>query len=378
MVKFIDLSRIYDRYKEEVHEAVFSCFKHHRWILGPELEAFEEEVKAYLRSKYALGVASGTSALVLALRALSIVRFGKEFFSSNELIVTTPFTFVATGEAILRAGGRPLFVDVEDRSLNLSPVALERAIERYGGNIVGVVVVHLYGKPCDLSAIYEICSDHGLFLVEDCAQAFGATWNGRMVGTFGDVSSFSFFPTKNLPGIGDGGMVVTNDPELYEVLLKLRNHGGKDKYKIEHIGYNARLDTVQASVLRVYLRHISELLESRRWVAERYSRSFSQLDKSLLLPEQKDHSFNLYTIQVSNGRREDLIGYMKERRVGWGVYYPVLLNEMEPIKKRSLSMPTPVAERAKNEVLSLPCFPFMSEEEVEEVIKVVSERLLQP
>ncbi len=373
MVKFIDLYRIYERYRDEVDEVIRNCFTHQRWVFGPELEAFESEVRNFLGVRYAMGVSSGTDALVLSLRALAIKR-GQEFFSRDQLVITTPFTFVATAESIIRSGASVLFVDIEEGDLNISVSAIEEAVKRYKGQVVGVVAVHLYGRPCRIKEISELCSRYNLFLVEDCAQAFGAEYNGRKVGGFGDVGAFSFFPTKNLPGIGDGGLVSTNDTELYEILTALRNHGGKDKYNIRHIGYNARLDTIQSAVLRIYLRHIKELISSRREIGEAYNKAFSQFTEKLRLPPISNHIYNLYTLQILDNR-DRLVSELEKDGIGYGIYYPVLVSEMPPIKNYALSLPLPISQKAKERVLSLPCFPFMSSSEVQQVIQSVLRHL---
>ncbi len=375
MVPFIDLSRLYERLRSEVDEAVKACFGHQRWILGPELEKFESAFADALGAKHAIGVASGTDALVLGLRAIAIARYGEEFFSRDKLVITTPFTFSATAEAIIRAGATPLFVDVDYETMNLSVEAVRRAVREYRDRVVGMVVVHLYGYPADVGGVTGIAEEDGLFLVEDCAQAFGSRVGDKMVGTFGDVGAFSFFPTKNLPGIGDGGMVVTNDDELREVVSALRNHGGKDKYALDYLGYNSRLDTIQSAVLLVHLRHFDVIARERARIADYYFDRLSSL-KGLALPPHPDGIidpvYNLFTVRVSPGRREELSGYLAKQGIGVGIYYPKLVSEMPPMSARSVSTRLSNARRLTEEVLSLPCFPFLTAQEQDEVVQAIS------
>ncbi len=374
MVPFVDLTRLYEKFKTEVDEAVRACFDHQKWILGPEVEEFESAFAGALGAKYGIGVASGTDALLLGLRAITIVRYGKEFFEQDELVITTPFTFSATAESIIRSGARPLFVDVDYDTMNLSVEGVKEAIRKYGRRIVGMVVVHLYGYPADVEGLVAVAKENGLFLIEDCAQAFGSRVRGKMVGTFGDVGAFSFFPTKNLPGIGDGGMVVTSDGDLCEVVSALRNHGGKDKYALDYLGYNSRLDTVQSAVLSVHLRHFGVIAQERSRIARHYFDRLASIE-TLALPPAPDGViepvYNLFTVRIEE-KRGELADFLHSRGIGVGIYYPKLVSDMPPISARSVSTELSTARRLTREVLSLPCFPFLTPQEQEEVVQAIS------
>jgi len=258
-IPMLDLYAEYVYMKDEIDAAVQKCLKHQHWILGPEVKELEDKISQYLGIKHCIAVSSGTDALVLSLRALAIKFKGQEYFNNSDCIITTPFSFVATGDTILRSGATPIFVDIDSKTYNINPEDIEMYLLNHHSSItkiVGLVVVNLYGLPCNMDKIMSIAKEYDLFVVEDCAQSFGAKWNGKYTGTFGDAGCFSFFPSKNLGGFGDGGMVSTNDDEIAEIVRMLIKHGGKDKYNVEHIGYNARLDTFQAAVLLAKFKYL--------------------------------------------------------------------------------------------------------------------------
>ena len=370
-VPFIDLQRIYRRIEKDINSAVSELFASQRWILGPEVERLEKAFSDYIGVEGAVGVASGTDALLLSLRAQALSRYDRQFFCRDEYIITTPFTFVATAEAIIRSGATPLLVDIGE-DFNISVSEIERAVSSYR-NVVGILPVHLYGCPADMGAIMEIAKRYDLFVVEDCAQAFGAMISGRYAGSFGDHGAFSFFPTKILPGIGDGGMVTCGDRALCDILKALRNHGGIDKYNIEYIGYNSRLDSIQAAAIGLYLKHVKEFIRERQRVARMYIAGLSDV-KDLILPKDRDtHVFNLFTLRLRGSLDRDRIcQHLNNKGIGVGVYYPVLLNEMRGIKDYIVvAGDLRQAVRASKEVLSLPIFPYMKNEEVEYVVDVL-------
>ena len=342
----------------ELEEAFRRVMRSGRYILGPEVEAFEEEVAAYLRVKHAIGVNSGTDALVIALRALGV--------GPGDEVITTPFTFFATAEAISLVGATPVFVDIDPRTFNINPDLIPSAITP---RTKAILPVHLYGLPAEMDPILEIARSHGLKVLEDCAQAFGATYKGKKVGTLGDAGGFSFFPTKNLGGFGDGGLIVTNSDEVADLARMLRAHGSRRKYYNERVGYNSRLDALQAAFLRVKLRHVDAWNEARRQVASRYNELLAGLS-GLVLPEvSPGHVFHQYTVRVLGGRNRVAEALAREG-VGTMVYYPVPLHRLPVYAHMGAALPE--AERAAREVLSLPIGPHLnpsSQEGVSEALK---------
>jgi len=345
---------------EEVQAAALRVLRSGRYILGPEVEAFEEEAAQYLGVKHAIGVNSGTDALVIALRALGV--------GPGDEVITTPFTFFATAEAISLVGATPVFVDIDPRTFNIHPELVEPAITE---RTKAILPVHLYGRPAEMGPILEVARRHGLKVLEDCAQAFGATYKGRKVGTLGDAGAFSFFPTKNLGGFGDGGLIVTDSDEVAEWARMLRAHGSKRKYYNEAIGYNSRLDALQAAFLRVKLPHVDAWNEARRRVASRYNELLAGLP-GLVLPEVSEgHVFHQYTVRVLGGKRDEVQRALEGQGIGTMVYYPVPLHRLPVYAHMGLSLPE--AERAAQEVLSLPMGPALDLESQVWVTKALEE-----
>ncbi len=342
-----------------------------QFILGPQVKELEQEIAKYLNIKHCIGVASGTDALILSLRALAIKTKGEEYFSPEDEIITTPFTFTATGGAILRAGATPVFVDIDPGTYSIRPDKIHQAISP---RTIGIIPVHLYGQSCSMDTILDLAKDHKLFIVEDVAQAFGARYKGELLGNIGDAGAFSFFPSKNLGGFGDGGMISTNDDEIANLVQVLRKHGGKDKYNVEHIGYNSRLDTLQAAVLLVKLKHVNRLNELRRKVAAFYGQHL-QDHPGLSLPTEIDgghHVFHQYTLRIAAGKRDGYQNELQKRGIASAVYYPVPLHQMKVFNGKSrVFHPLIEAEKACQEVLSLPIEPLLTEEELQHVVKTV-------
>ncbi len=248
-IPMLDLKREYAYMKKDIDAAIKRCLDHQRWILGPEVKELEDNVATYLGVRHCVGTSSGTESLLLSLRALAIKLKGAEYFEKADQIITTPFTFTATGDTILRSGATPVFVDIDPVTFNIDPVKIREFLTRHStlgarhSRVMGIMPVHLYGQSCNMDEIMKIAEEHNLFVLEDVAQAFGGMWKDKKLGSIGTVGAFSFFPSKNLGGFGDGGMVATNDAEVAELLRMLLKHGGRDKYNVDHIGYNARLDT---------------------------------------------------------------------------------------------------------------------------------------
>jgi dTDP-4-amino-4,6-dideoxygalactose transaminase len=371
-VPMLDLRLEYDFMKKDIDAAIKRCLEHQKWIQGPEVKEFETKVAEYLCVRYCIGVSSGTEALVLSLRALAIKTKGQEYFDRSDEIITTPFTFVATGDAILRAGATPVFVDIEPLSFNVDTEQIRQYLTSGNkGNVVGIVPVHLYGKACQMDGIKTIGKEHDLFIVEDVAQAFGGRWKETKLGVIGNTGCFSFFPSKNLGGFGDGGMVSTGDKEIADLIQMLLKHGGKDKYNVDHIGYNARLDTLQAAVLLAKMRHIEELSKRRVTIAESYNNNLQGVGGLTLPIITKGHVFNQYTIRVAGDRRDALQEHLAIKGISTMVYYPLPLHLMKLFDGgRGKTYGTLAhATRAAEEVLSLPIEPLMGNGEVERVIE---------
>jgi dTDP-4-amino-4,6-dideoxygalactose transaminase len=370
-VPLLDLKREYEYLKVEIDKAISKALAHQHWILGPEVQELERQVAQYVGVPHAVGLASGTDALLLALRALALKTRGREFFDRGDEIVTTPFTFVATADTILHAGATPVLADIQPDTFNLDPVAAERA---FGPKTVGIIPVHIYGQACDMAPLLALAAERKLFVLEDCAQSFGAEYKGRKAGSMGDIAAFSFFPSKNLAAFGDAGMVATGDAELAELVGTLRKHGGKDKYNVETLGYNSRLDTLQAAILLAKLPHLDDFNRRRRAVAAAYSEALSALG-TVIVPAEAPwgtHVFHQYTLRIRNGRRDDLAKHLKARGVDSAVYYPVPLHRMKLMDGRCrYSGPQPHAEAASAEVLSLPVEPLLTPDEIGTVCAAV-------
>jgi len=389
-IPMLDLKREYEYMKADIDAAIIRCLEHQQWIFGPEVKRFEDAVANYLGVKHCVGTSSGTDALVLALRALAIKTKGQEYFDRSDLIITTPFTFTATGDAILRAGATPLFIDIDPTTYNIDQVFVRSCVESFPSGlspladsrsrVVGILPVHLYGQSCQMDEIMTIAYEHNLFVVEDCAQAFGAEWlteddKKRKAGSIGTAGCFSFFPSKNLGAFGDAGAVSTNDDEISELIRMLLKHGGENKYNIKHVGYNARLDTLQAAILLAKLKYIDEFNACRYNVAMRYNEYLKNIE-GLILPckdgtvfANLKHVYHQYTIRVINGQRDKLQNKLRCSEIASEVYYPIPLHKMKAFNKKSVIYGIlKEAELATSEVLSLPIEPLMSDDEVMAIV----------
>lgn len=382
-VPMLDLKLEYEYMKNDIDGAIQKCLDHQKWILGPEVKELETRIAEYLGVKHCIGCSSGTEALVLSLRALAIKTKGQEYFDRSDLILTTPFTFTATGDAILRSGATPVFVDIDPATYNLDPKQIRSALSSMppASNVVGILPVHLYGRSCEMDEIMAITKERNLFVVEDVAQAFGGTWKGNKLGSIGSTGCFSFFPSKNLGGFGDGGMISTSDDQLNDLLRMLLKHGGKDKYNVDHIGYNARLDTLQAAVLIAKFKYIDEFNSKRRKIAEMYNVGLAGV-AGLILPSAlssmhlaEGHVAHQYTIRVLNGKRDDLQKHLKAAGVSSMVYYPFPLHKMKVFGdgRGKTFGSLELSELAAGEVLSLPTEPLMGMEETAQVISTLKE-----
>lgn len=362
---FLDLKAQYRTIKPEIDQAIQRVMDSQQFILGPEVEALEKEVAAYTGTQHAVACASGSDALLLALMALDI--------GPDDEVITTPFTFVATAGSIARLRARPVFVDIDPVTYNLDPVRLEHAIT---ARTRAIIPVHLFGMAADMDAIMEVAQRRGIAVIEDAAQAIGATYAGRRLGSIGLCGCFSFFPSKNLGGAGDGGMLTTSDPAFADRLRVLHLHGGRSKYEYEVIGMNSRLDALQAAVLRVKLRHLDSWAAGRQRVAARYGELFRSrgLDRVIAWPRlapKCNHVYNQYVIR--SARRDELRAHLLARGVPSEIYYPYPLH-LQPafayLGRRAGDLPN--AEGASREVLALPVFPEISPEHQESVVEAVA------
>lgn len=332
--------------------------EHGQFILGPEVTEFEEKAADYIGVKHAIGVNSGTDALVIALRAAGV--------EPGDEVLTTSFSFFATAESISNIGARPVFVDIDETTFNLKPSNVDQSVTE---NTKAILPVHLFGRPAEMDAIMEIAGAHDLMVVEDCAQSFGATVDGQQTGSIGHTGAFSFFPTKNLGGFGDGGMITTDDDRIDELCRKLRAHGSLKKYHNEILGYNSRLDTLQAALLLVKLNHVDELNRQRKTIAGRYHEALKGLP-GITVPEPADgHVFHQYTIRVKEGKRDEVRAALKERGIGSAIYYPVPQHQLPVYSDQDWDLP--VTETLAEEVLSLPIFPGLSNNRQQAVIEAL-------
>ncbi len=345
-IPFVDLKAAYRRLQPEIDAAVATVLESGWYILGAEVAAFEEAFARYLGLPHVVGVASGTDAVLLALRACGI--------GVGDEVITVSHTAVATVAAIELCGAIPRLVDVEPGTLTLDPQALAKAVT---GRTKAIIPVHLYGCPADMTPILTCAQEHGLAVIEDCAQAHGARYAGRQVGTLGDAAAFSFYPTKNLGAMGDGGAVATSRADVAERLRLLRQYGWRERYISDVPGLNSRLDELQAAILRVRLRHLDEENETRRRLAATYSDNLSGLPLQLPAVRSGDrHVYHLYAIRTA--RREELRAHLRERGIGTAVHYPVPVH-LQPAYARLGYGPgsLPVTEDAARSLLSLPLYP---------------------
>jgi dTDP-4-amino-4,6-dideoxygalactose transaminase len=367
-IPMADLKAQYLSIKDEVDAAMRRVIENSQFILGPEVDSFEKEMATYCGTAYATGVASGTEALQLALLACGI-RPGDE-------VITTPFTFIATAEAITQCGANPVFVDIDPLTYNIDPKLIEAKITP---KTRCMLPVHLYGEPADMDPIMAIAKRHNLKVIEDCAQALGAQYKKQSrVGSIGDAGCLSFFPSKTLGAYGDGGMVVTNDQQVAEKLKMLRNHGARQKYYHLVPGFNSRLDGLQAAILGVKLKYLDKWIEQRRRVADLYAKHLGKIPH-LALPHQARgnyHCFNYYTVRLLDGviNRESLQKSLNSKGIGSMVYYPVSLHLQEVYTALGGKQGDfPHSEKAQGEVLSLPIYPEMTEAQVEQVTQAIGE-----
>ena len=389
MIPILDLKAQYKSIEDEIHAAIERVVASQQFILGPEVEALEEEVAAYSHCRYGIGVSSGTDALLVSLMAIGL--------QPGDEVITTPYTFFATAGSIARLGGRPVFVDIDPGTYNIDPAGIEAVIT---SRTKAIMPVHLFGQMADMDPIMAIAERHGLYVIEDAAQAIGAEYKGRRAGSIGHLGCFSFFPSKNLGGFGDGGMVVTNDPELADRVKLLRGHGARPKYYHKVVGGNFRLDALQAAVLRVKLKYLDSWTSGRQRNAATYRRLFADAGLTIGPPScmtagcqahkegacmlspgkvvlpveapERRHIYNQFIIRVS--QRDRVIEALKAHRIGHEIYYPVPLHLQECfayLGQRPGDLPA--SECAAAETLALPIYPELTDAMLARVVEAVAE-----
>ncbi|HZR27781.1 MAG TPA: DegT/DnrJ/EryC1/StrS family aminotransferase [Terriglobales bacterium] len=375
-VPLLDLRRQYAQVREEIVRALERVCDSQQFILGPEVAEFEKEVSAYLGVQHTVGCASGTEALWLALVAAGV--------QPGDSVITTPFSFFASASSIVRAGARPVFVDVDARTLNLDPAQVTARLKSTS-NLRAILPVHLYGQCADMDAFLNIAAEGKLALIEDAAQAFGAGWLGKRAGSLGSAAAFSFYPTKNLSAAGEAGCVTTQDAGAAERMRSLRNHGSRERYFHDEIGWNSRLDGMQAAVLRVKMKYLEEWNQQRRARAGTYDSLFTSAGlrqsngndpqspvQFLECLPQAQHIYHQYVIRAQ--RRDELKKFLGAAGIGAEVYYPLPLHRQKCFAYLGYCEgDLPEAERAAREVLALPMFPELSEEEQSYVVETVAE-----
>lgn len=387
-VPLLDLNAQYEGIRSEVKEAIDKVLESQYFILGPEVESFENQVADYCNAEHAVGCASGSDALMLSLMALDV--------GPGDAVITTPYTFFATAGAVARLGATPIFIDIDPVTYNIDPNLLEdflkgehplnSKIDLDEYNLKAVIPVHLYGQMADMDPINSLADEHGFKVIEDAAQAIGSEYKGKRAGSVGDFGCFSFFPSKNLGGYGDGGLVTTNDAEMAEKLAVLRKHGANPKYHHKMVGVNSRLDALQAAVLKVKLQYLDGWSEDRREKALTYNRLFEKADLiadtespgKIVLPREVEgdpgqggrHIYHQFVIRTA--QRQQVMDAFDKRNIGYSVYYPVPMHEQECFRYLGYESPDcPNASQASKTTLALPIYPEITIEQQEYVVDVI-------
>lgn len=360
IVPMVDLKKQFNDIKDEVFEMLTEILESSQYILGPKVLELEKKIAEYHGVTEAVGVASGTDALHLSIEALGI--------GEGDEVITTPFTFFATAEAILYTGATPVFVDIEPETMNIDPGKIEAAVTK---RTKAVLPVHIFGHPADMKKIASVAKKHKLKIIEDCAQSFGASVHGKRTGSLGDAGCFSFYPSKNLGSFGDGGMVVLNDPSVAADIRKLRNHGSKGSYRHESVGFNSRLDEIQAGVLLVKMKRIDAYNNKRRQKAALYGELLSAKVERPVERPGCTHVYHQYTIRSS--RRDEIQMRLRENNIASVVYYPTPLHIQEAVNFLGYRKGDfPVAEETSERVLSLPMYPELEETSIARIADIIN------
>jgi len=352
MIPMVDLKMQYQNHKADFDTAVATVLENTQFILGPNVQEFEKEAAAHLGVKHALSCASGTDALHLALLAAGI--------GPGDEVITSTFTFIATAEAICYVGAIPVFVDIDPQTFNLDPQLIDNAINE---KTKAILAVHIFGQPADMPAIMALAKQHDLRVIEDCAQSFGAKINDQITGGIGLVGCHSFFPSKNLGCFGDGGMVTTNDDQIAEQIRVLRNHGSTQRYHHDVIGYNSRLDEIQACILRIKLQHISQFNQQRYDAAQKYSEALKDLVITPFEDKLGNHIYHQYTLL--NPKRTLIMDALQKAQIACAIYYPIPLHQQNVFADDYRDISLPISEKVASECMSLPIFPEISDQQIE-------------
>ncbi|HBN78535.1 MAG TPA: transcriptional regulator [Planctomycetaceae bacterium] len=366
-IPLIDLKPQYQSIKQEIDEAVQRVFENQTFVLGDEVSKFESEIASYCDSREAIGCASGTDALILALQALNI--------GPGDEVITSPFTFFATASSIERVGAKPVFVDVEENGFNINPQAISAAVT---SRTKAIMPVHIFGQCAKMEEINRIATKHNLAVIEDAAQAIGSEYRGRRTGVLGTIGCFSFFPTKNLGGAGDGGMITTDDAQLAARMKRLRVHGDAGRYQHVDLGMNSRLDSLQAAVLSVKLRYLDSWTEGRQRNASWYQELFDreQLGSVIQLPKtlpDRRHVYNQYCVRVHDGLRDEVLSSLREQQIGCAVYYPQPLHLQPCFAHHGYKEGQfPISEQLSRDIMALPIFAELNLGQLERVVSGVS------
>ena len=358
MIKIFDLKEQYKQFGSVIDKKILNILSSGNYILGKNVTTFEEKTKKYLKSKYTISCNSGTDALVLSLRALGV--------KADDEIITTPFSYFATAESISLIGAKPVFADINPHTYNVNPKNIPNLITK---KTKAILSVNLFGQACELDKINKIAKEYNINHIEDCAQSFGATYKNKQTGTYGDMGCYSFFPTKNLGCFGDGGLIAVKSKRYYDILKKLRTHGGTKRNQHDLIGYNSRLDEIQAAILNIKLNYVQSFIKKRRKIAETYFNLINNDNFKLpFVLKNTNHTYNQFTIRVKN--RGKLEAYLKQHKIPFGVYYSKPIYKYNAYKEFSYKS-LPMVEKVSRQCLSLPIYPELPLKYVKFIGKVL-------
>lgn len=359
MIPMVDLKEELNLFRDKLYESLKEVIESGSFILGEKGSRLEKQVAEYVGARYGIGVANGTDALFLSLKACGI--------GPGDEVITTPFTFFATAEVIANIGATPVFVDIDEESYNMDPAKIEEAITP---KTKAIIVVHLFGRAAQMDSIMDLAKQHNLYVIEDACQAIGTKYKGKGIGSIGDLACFSFFPSKNLGAFGDAGMIVTSDDKLNERLLLLRNHGSKVRYYHSMLGYNSRLDEMQAAILLEKFKFLDDFIEKRIEIAKKYNAQFDGLVKTPKVLDNFEHTFHQYCIETSE--RDELMKVLEKSGIASAIYYPVPLHLQEALRYLGYRKGDfPVSEKVAENIMALPIGPTLKKDQQDYIINVV-------